>query len=79
MFSIHISDLEDESKENLGMRFKLIIFLMELKLTCPNLSCQISDDSMFKSIGIGILFIRRIDYIELEKAITNKIFSKENI
>ena len=51
----HISHVEDASKEDLRMRFKLIIFLIELKLTCPSLPCQISQDSMFNAIGIEIL------------------------
>ena len=49
-----ISHLEDVSKEYLEMKFKLIIFLIELKLTCPNLPCQISQNSMFKATGIEI-------------------------
>ena len=67
--------LEVESKEDLGMRFRLIIFLIELKLTCPNFSCQISQDSMFKAKGIETFIIRRIDYIKTEKTITNNFFS----
>ena len=60
------------------MKFKLIIFLMELKLTCPNLPCQISQNSIQSNRNRNFI-IRRIDYIEPKKAITNKALSNESI
>src|SRR5436853_5186238 len=50
-----ISHLDEESNGDLGMSFKLIIFLIELKFTCPSLPCQVLQDSTFKASGIEIL------------------------
>jgi len=78
----HISQLEDESKEDLGVRFKLIIFLMELKLTYPNLPCQMSEDSIFKATGIEILLSEWLITLSWKrpsqiKLFPNKIFDLE--
>jgi len=71
----HISHFEEKK---LGIRFKLIIFLMELKFDMSQSSMpDITRLKVQSNMNINFI-IRRIDYIEIEKIITNKIFSNEN-
>jgi len=49
------SHFEEGLDLGLGIRFKLIIFLMVPKFICPSLPCQILHDSTFKIVGDEIL------------------------
>jgi len=62
----HISHLEVVSKEDLGIRFKLIIFLIELKLTCPIFHARYHKTQCSKQQELKF-FIRRIYYIETNR------------
>ena len=52
-------------KKSWEKRFRLIIFLIDLKFTWPNLPCQSLQDSIFKATGAWILLSQ--GYIKSER------------